>query len=69
MSALMLVLMPEHRPICPISKIRSPDAHLEVWDWDQRKLLGRCDAFIPMNIDLEATKRTYDAIVSNYEDL
>lgn len=22
-----------------------------------------------MNIDLEATKRTYDAIVSNYEDL
>ena len=28
MSALMLVLMPEHRPICPISKIRSPDAHV-----------------------------------------
>jgi hypothetical protein len=27
MSALMLVLMPEHRLICPISKIRSPDAH------------------------------------------
>jgi len=23
----MLVLMPEHRPICPISKNSSPDAH------------------------------------------
>lgn len=30
MSALMLVLMPEHRLICPISKNRSPDAHLVV---------------------------------------
>ena len=27
MSALMLVLMPEHRLICPISKNSSPDAH------------------------------------------
>ncbi|MFC3320449.1 hypothetical protein [Mesorhizobium cantuariense] len=26
----MLVLMPEHRPICAISKIRSPDAYAEV---------------------------------------
>lgn len=42
---------------------------LEVWDWDQRKLLGRCDAFIPLNIDLQATKEAYDAIVSNYEIL
>jgi len=25
----MLVLMPEHRLICPISKNRSPDAHTE----------------------------------------
>lgn len=26
----MLVLMPEHRPICSISKIHSPDAHQEI---------------------------------------
>ncbi|WP_210264684.1 hypothetical protein, partial [Agrobacterium rubi] len=29
MSALMLVRMPEHRLICPISKNSSPDAHSE----------------------------------------
>ncbi|WP_210165686.1 hypothetical protein, partial [Rhizobium nepotum] len=28
MSALMLVRMPEHRLICPISKNRLPDAHV-----------------------------------------
>ena len=35
MSALILVLMPEHRSICPISKIRSPDAHSGRGDRDQ----------------------------------
>jgi len=30
-------------------------------------LLGRCDAFIPMNIDLGATKRSYDELIRNYE--
>lgn len=29
MSALMLVLMPEHRLICPISKKSSPDAYID----------------------------------------
>ncbi|MCW1410040.1 hypothetical protein OLZ32_17415 [Rhizobium sp. 1AS11] len=42
---------------------------LEVWDWDQRRLLGKCDAFIPLNVDLEATKRAYDSIIRNYENL
>lgn len=32
MSALMLVRMPEHRLICPISKNSSPDAHGVGWD-------------------------------------
>ncbi|MGO8448722.1 methylamine utilization protein MauJ [Rhizobium ruizarguesonis] len=41
---------------------------LEVWNWDQRTLLGRCDAFIPMNINLDATERTYDALINNYEN-
>ncbi|MDR6668974.1 methylamine utilization protein MauJ [Rhizobium sp. 1399] len=40
---------------------------LEVWNWDRQKLLGRCDAFIPMNIDLGATKRSYDELIRNYE--
>ncbi|MGX5845273.1 hypothetical protein ACWGTI_32060 [Mesorhizobium sp. ArgA1] len=31
----MLVLMPEHRPICPISKIRSPDAHNDPASFEQ----------------------------------
>jgi len=33
---------------------------LEVWDSGQQKLLGRCNAFIPTNIDLGATKKAYD---------
>ena len=53
MSALMLVRMPEHRLICPISKNSSPDAHLK------SKLDKRQTAMEALAEDMEDLIETY----------
>lgn len=36
---------------------------LEVWDDDKGKLLGRCNAFLPVNIDVSATIDNWDQML------
>ena len=41
---------------------------LEVWDTTKNDLLGRCDAFIPTNIDFVGTMRSYEKIINQYNE-
>jgi len=34
---------------------------LEVWDADAGRLLGRCDAFLPVNVDMTRTTANFEA--------
>lgn len=36
------------------------NGELEVWESDRQMLLGRCDAYIPMNVDLLATDQAFE---------
>jgi hypothetical protein len=36
------------------------NGELEVWESDRQALLGRCDAYIPLNIDLQATDQAFE---------
>ena len=36
------------------------NGELEVWESDRQMLLGRCDAYIPVNVDLLATDRAFE---------
>jgi hypothetical protein len=36
------------------------NGELEVWESDRQMLLGRCGAYIPVNVDLLATDRAFD---------
>jgi hypothetical protein len=40
---------------------------LEIWDSGGNGLLGRCDAFLPMNVDMGATHRNYQQLISRIE--
>ena len=40
---------------------------LQVWDADTESLLGRCDAFIPTNIDLGATAKHFREVIELIE--
>ncbi len=40
------------------------NGQLEVWDSEQEILLGRCDPFIPVNVDLKATDENLERIAS-----
>jgi hypothetical protein len=43
------------------------NGQVEVWAAPTNSILGRCDPFIPMNIDFQATDQNLDAIASNLE--
>jgi hypothetical protein len=40
------------------------NGELEVWDSDRQILLGRCDAYIPVNVDLLATDQAFDRMAA-----
>jgi len=42
---------------------------LEVWDVDQDRLLGRCDAFLPTNIDLTQTMKNYEKRAVRFDEI
>lgn len=43
------------------------NAQIEVWDADHESLLGRCDPFIPVNIDLDDTLDNLDRLIKELE--
>ena len=40
---------------------------LEVWNTENNQLLGRCEHYIPTNIDMDATCRNYGEIIKKFE--
>jgi hypothetical protein len=40
---------------------------LEVWNADAARLLGRCDAFIPINVDMARTSANFEANIQAME--
>jgi hypothetical protein len=40
---------------------------LEVWDADAEKILGRCDAFIPTNVDMGRTIANFETAINELE--
>jgi hypothetical protein len=40
------------------------NGELEVWDADAQQLMGRCDAFIPVNVDMGRTSENYRARIA-----
>jgi hypothetical protein len=40
---------------------------LEVWDADSGRLLGRCDPFIPLNVDMSRTIANFGTIIREIE--
>jgi len=40
---------------------------LEVWDAESIRLLGRCDAFLPVNVDMQATHRNFQENIRRIE--
>jgi hypothetical protein len=40
---------------------------LETWNFQQNELLGRCDAYLPMNVDMNATLRKFEADIQRVE--
>ena len=71
MSALMLVLMPEHRLIFPISKNSSPDAHPQPKDDSRKKALQFAVRFaVGFNKDANGNRvrKFYDILKVAWDD-
>ena len=42
---------------------------LEVWDLEKNRVLGRCDPFMPVNVDLAATAESFERLERKFNSV